>query len=177
MDGQTKRRPGRLRRAFVLVAGLTLAGATAEAGDAFLRAGVIFHPRDIGFEGRWRGAFGSDYAVNFDETLFIGFEVQTSVYRQDITDSDRTATIVPLNGFVNVKYKSGNIGLRPYAGGGLGMLSQAFILSGGNDWSSDFGFHVLGGVEFGAFNVELQIQRSFESGADTSYAVYGGFVF
>lgn len=177
MDRRTKPRSARLRRAFLLVAGLLLAGATAEAGDAFLRAGIIFHPTDLGFEGRWRGAFGSDYAVNFDETLYVGFEVQSSVYRQDITGSDLTATITPLNGFVNVKFKSGNIGVRPYAGGGLGMLSELFLLSGSNDWTTDFGFHVLGGVELGAFNVELQIQRAFESGSDTSYAVYGGFVF
>jgi hypothetical protein len=137
---------------------------------------VIFEPRDIGFEGRWRAAIGSDYAVNFGETIFVGFEIQTSVYRQDVLNSTRTATIFPANGFVNVKYKSGNMGVRPYGGGGLGLISTFTMLSGGNDWDSDFGFHLVGGVELGSFSVELQLQRPFESGSEMTYALYAGFV-
>lgn len=121
-------------------------------------------------------AFGSDYAVNFEETAYVGFELQTSVFRQDVLGADRTATLIPANGFVNVKYKSPNLGFRPYGGGGLGLVSTFVFLSGANDWNNDLGFHLLGGVELGALNVELQLQRTFESGSDTSYAVYAGFV-
>jgi len=158
--------------------------APAAAGDAFLRGGVIFAPRDIGFEGRWRVGFGSDYPVNFTETIFVGFEIQTSAYRQDVAETTRTATLFPANGFINVKYKSGNIGVRPYGGGGLGLISTFVLLSGGNDWSSEFGFHLVGGVELGSFSIELQMQRPFSSDAslvnqfssDMTYALYVGFV-
>ncbi len=148
----------------------------SSAGDAFLRGGIIFQPRDIGFEGRWRAAFGSDYPVNFGETVYVGFELQTSVYRQDVIGSTRTATLFPANGFVNVKYKSGNIGARPYGGGGVGLISMFTLLSGNNDWEYDLGFHLVGGVELGRLSVELQLQRPFESGAEMTYALYAGFV-
>lgn len=164
---------------------LALWSAPAAAGDAFLRGGVIFSPRDIGFEGRWRIGFGSDYAVNFGETFFIGFELQTSVFRQDVAGTRRTATLFPANAFVNVKYKSGTVGsVRPYGGGGLGLISTFVLLSGGNDWESDFGFHFVGGVELSRLSVELQIQRPFSSdasmvnqfGSTMTYALYVGFV-
>lgn len=167
-------------RTALVVVGISLLSALystpASAGDAFLKGGVIFQPRDIGFEGRWRAAFGSDYAVNFSETVYVGFEIQTSVYRQDVQGSTRTATLFPANGFVNVKYKSGNIGARPYGGGGLGLISTFVLLSGDNDWQNDVGFHFVGGVELGSFSVELQLQRPFESGSEMTYALYAGFV-
>ena len=168
----------------VAVVLLALSSSPASAGDAFFRGGVIFAPRDIGFEGRWRLAFGSDYAVNFNETVFVGFELQTSAFRQDVAESTRTATLFPANGFINVKYKSGNIGMRPYGGGGIGLISTFVLLSGGNDWDSDLGYHLVGGVEFGRFSVELQLQRPFTSdasmvnqfGSEMTYALYAGFV-
>ncbi len=176
----------RIRSAAVAVVFLALWSTPAFAGDAFLRAGVIFSPRDIGFEGRWRIGFGSDYPVNFEETIYVGFELQTSVFRQDVADAPRTATLFPANGFVNVKYKSGNIGrpVRPYGGGGLGLISTFVLLSGANDWESDFGFHLVGGVELGRLSVELQLQRPFSSdaamvnqfGSNMTYALYAGFV-
>jgi hypothetical protein len=153
-----------------------LSAGGAEAGDAFLRGGLIFHPRDLGLEGRWRANFGSDYAVNFTETIFVGFELQTSVFRQDTTGGG-TATVVPANGFVNVKWKSPSLGLRPYGGGGLGLISDFVFFSGATDWESDFGFHLLGGVELGRLSLELQYQRGFESGSGSTWAGYAGFVF
>lgn len=174
------------RGAAVAVVFLALWSTPAAAGDAFLRGGVIFHPRDIGFEGRWRLHFGSDYPVNFGQTIFVGFELQTSAFRQDVADTSRTATLFPTNGFVNVKYKSGNIGwrARPYGGGGVGLISTFILLSGANDWESAFGFHLVGGVELGHLSVELQLQRPFsseaaivnQSGSNVIYALYAGFV-
>lgn len=164
------------RRVAIAVFFIVVASTPASAGDAFFRGGVIFHPREVDLEGRWRVAFGSDYAVNFAETAYVGFELQTSVFRQDVLGSTRTATLIPANGFVNVKYKSSNIGVRPYGGGGLGLISTFVVLSGANDWNNDLGFHLLGGVELGRLNIELQLQRAFESGAETNYALYAGFV-
>lgn len=168
----------------VAVVFLALSSTSATAGDAFFRGGIVFAPRDIGFEGRWRLAFGSDYAVNFNETIFVGFELQSSVYRQDVAETTRTATLFPANGFINVKYKSGNIGVRPYGGGGIGLISTFVLLSGGNDWDSDMGYHLVGGVELGRFSLELQLQRPFSSdassvnqfGSEMSWALYAGFV-
>ena len=172
------------RGAATAVVFLALWSTPAAAGDAFLRGGVIFSPRNIEFEGRWRISFGSDYPVNFAETIFVGFELQSSVFRQDVADTTRIATLFPANGFVNVKYKSGDIGVRPYGGGGLGLISTFVLLSGANDWESDLGFHLVGGVELGRLSVELQLQRPFSSdagrinqfGSSTTYALYAGFV-
>ena len=160
----------------LLLFGLILSGGAAEAGDAFLRGGLIFHPTDLSLEGRWRANFGSDYAVNFTETIFVGFEIQTSVYRRDTFDG-RTATVIPGNGFVNVKVKSGSLGARPYGGGGIGILSSFVLLSGANDWDQELGYHFLGGVELGRLSVELQFQRGFDSGSTSTWAAYAGFVF
>jgi hypothetical protein len=168
---------GAASRVRVALMGLTfvsLITSSAMAGDAFFRGGVIFHPRDIGLEGRWRIDFGSDYPVNYAETVFLGFEAQTSVYRADVLAD--TATVIPANGFINVKVKSSKVGLRPYGGGGMGLLSNFVLLSGGSEWSKDFGFQLLGGVELGRLSLELQMQRAFESGAPTSWGAYAGFV-
>lgn len=172
------KRAGRARLPFFLFALATvlLGRGAAEAGDAFLRGGLIFHPTDVDLAARWRASFGSDYAVNFRETVFVGFELQTSVYRQD-TVSGRTVTFVPANGFVNVKVKSGSLGARPYGGGGMGLLSSFVIVSGASDWANDLGFHLLGGVEIGHLSLELQYQRAFESGSPSIWTAYAGFVF
>jgi len=172
------------RGAVIAITLLALWSTPAAAGDAFFRGGIIFAPRDIGFEGRWRLGFGSDYPVNFGETVYVGFELQTSAYRQDVAESDRTATLFPSNGFINVKYKSGNIGVRPYGGGGIGLISTFVLLSGGNDWNSDLGYHLVGGVELNRFSVEFQMQRPFSSdaslvnqfGSDMTYSLYAGFI-
>ncbi len=168
-------RPARLFLA-ALVPALLAAAGPALAGDTFLKGGVILHPRDVGFEGRWRAAFGSDYPVNFSETLFAGFEMQTSVYRQDLTASGPTATVVPINGFGNIKYKSGSLGARPFGGAGLGLVSNLSFVSNETDWANDIGWHILGGVEFGHLTLELQVQGAFESESDTEFSAYVGFV-
>ena len=165
-----------LRCAAVALLFLGLA-ARSSAGDAFLRGGIIFHPSDLEFAGRWRASFGSDYAVNFSQTIYVGFEVQSSVFRQDVAGSERTATLIPANGFVNVKYKSGTIGARPFGGGGMGLINTFVILAGDNSWNHNMGFHLLGGVELGSLSLEAQLQRAFESGSVTSYAFYVGFFF
>ena len=165
----------RLFRAAVVPAFLLTAGP-ALAGDTFLKGGVIFHPREVGFEGRWRAAFGSDYPVNFSETLFAGFEVQTSIYRQDVVASGPTATVVPLNGFANVKYKSGSLGARPFGGVGLGLVSNLQFVSNETEWANDVGWHILGGVEIGRLSLELQVQGAFDPDADAEFAAYVGFV-
>ena len=159
------------------IAGICLCSAPPIlAGDAFLKGGVIFQPRDVGFAGRWRLSFGSDYAMNLTETMYLGFELQTSVYRQDILEGGPTATVVPGNALLNVKWKSSSLGARPFFGGGLGLLSTLVLASGNNDWDSSFGFQILGGVEAGHLVVELQVQHAFESGSDTSFAAFLGIV-
>jgi hypothetical protein len=170
----------RFTRAPLLMAALVLAllviAIPADAGDAFFKGGVIFAPRDVGFEGRWRLAFGADYPVNFAETLLAGFELQGSVYRQDVVQGGPTATVVPGNAFFNVKYKSSSLELRPFAGAGLGLVGDVRWLSGEFDWNKEFGYHLLGGIEFGRLVVELQILGAFDSEVDTQWAGFVGFV-
>ena len=130
-----------LRGAAIALLFLSLA-ASSSAGDAFVRGGVIFHPRDLEFAGRWRANFGSDYAVNFAQTIYVGFEVQSSAFRQDVAGSERTATLVPINGFVNVKYKSGYYSWSEEASrghrqrGSEGALRRASSSTGGS-WRLD----------------------------------------
>jgi hypothetical protein len=170
------RRVSRLLVVAMLTAAALGSAKPASAGDAFVKGGLILHPTDLDFEGRWRAAFGSDYAANFSETLFVGFELQTSVYRQDVVDGS-TATILPASGFVNVKFKSAGLRTRPFGGGGLGLISQFQFLSGNTSWNKNFGFHLLGGVEVGRLVLELQLQKGFDSEVETEWAAYVGFVF
>jgi len=168
----------RLRSALVVLffgVSMTAATPSAEAGDAFFRGGLIFYPEGLDFAQRWFLSFGSDYGLNLDETIFAGVEVQGSAFRQDTTVGS-TAWVIPANGFFNIKYKSPSFGLRPYAGGGIGMVTSFVFVDGRNDWERDVAWHVLGGLEFGRTSVELQIQRPFESGSSTSYSVLAGFV-
>ncbi len=102
--------------------------------------------------------------------------MQTSVFRQDVTAVGPTATVVPINGFFNIKYKSGSLGARPFFGGGLGLVSTLSFVSNETDWANDFGYHLLGGVELGKLVLELQIQGAFESDVDTEFTFYVGFV-
>ena len=152
----------------------------AEPGDAFLKGGLIFHPRDSDIATRWLVDVGSDYPVNTSETLFLGFDILASVYRIDVRDPSQTAVVARGDGFINIKYKSGRLGARPYAGGGIGLISESFFVSGGNQWLSDMGWHVMGGIEFRSITLELMTQRAFgaepDTGSNTEYSVLLGFV-
>ncbi len=170
------------RRALVLVAWLLLPlvlPQPAESGDAFLKGGIIFQPRDADFAARWFIDFGSDYPVNLTETLFLGFDIQASVFRIDVA-ANQTATVSRGNGFVNLKYKSGSLGARPYGGGGIGLISSWVFVSGSTEWVNDMGWHLMGGIEFRSIAVELMVQRAFgsdpDTGPDTEYSVLLGFV-
>jgi hypothetical protein len=159
----------------ILFLALSGAGSALLAGDAFLKGGVVVEPRDVGFEGRWRVSFGSDYAVNFHETVFVGFELLGSVYRQDVVGGG-TATIVPGNGFVNVKYKSSSLGARPFGGGGLGLVGDLRFVSSETQWNKNFGFHLMGGVELGRLVLEFQLTGSPDEEIATEYSFWAGFV-
>lgn len=176
MQLERRRVPGLPVAAILLALYLIIPVRPAAAGDAFVKGGLILHPAGIDIEGRWRAAFGSDYAANFAETLFVGFELQTSVYRQDVVGGP-TATIVPANGFVNVKFKSSGLRTRPFGGGGLGLISRFQFLSGSNAWDKKLGFHLLGGAEIGRLVLELQLQKGFDSDVPTEWTAYVGLIF
>ena len=165
-----------LRDFFLVIFFLFTYSTVSIAADKFLRGGIVLHPSDIELAGRWQFTNGVDYPINFSETIHIGFETQTSVYRQDVVGTERTAFLASANGFINAKYKSRNIGLRPYAGVGVGLLNNFTFLSGNNDWSHSIGYHTLVGVELGRIGIELQLQNAFDSSVRTSYAIYAGFV-
>ena len=131
-----------------------------DAGDAFLKGGLVVSPsKDIPFKDKWRLSFGSDY-MQWDQ-LGIGFELQMAYSSEKILNE--TFHYVPLNIFVNVKYKTATAPVRPYGGGGVGMLST-LVFDGGSTWNKQAGIHVMGGAEFGsleetAFVAELQIVK------------------
>lgn len=161
--------------AIVASAWLWIAAEPAAAGDAFFRGGIIFHPRTTDLADRWFVSFGSDYAMNLNETAFLGFEFQTAFYREPIAQTI-TATVVPGNGFVNIKYKSPSFNLRPYGGGGLGLVSNFIFADGNNRWDRNTAFHVMAGLELGRMSFEFLIQRNFESGSDTMLSLLFGLV-
>ena len=149
----------------------------ANAGDAFFKGGIIVSPaKDISLKYRWRVSFGSDY-MNWDQ-LGIGFEVHMA-YSSETIDED-TFHYIPLNIFVNVKYKMAKEGVRPYGGGGIGMLST-MIFDGGSHWDKRAGIHFMGGAEFGsleqtAFVAELQLVKpiSGTGSKDLEVHLYAG---
>lgn len=132
----------------------------AKAGDAFFKGGIILSPDgDVSFKHKWRISFGSDY-MNWDQ-LGIGFEVHMA-YSSETIETENFHYI-PLNIFVNVKYKMAKEGIRPYGGGGVGMMST-IIFNGGSHWDKRAGIHLMGGAEFGsleqtAFVAELQLVK------------------
>jgi hypothetical protein len=147
------------------------------AGDAFLKGGIMLKPDgDIDFKHKWRISFGSDY-MNWDQ-LGVGFEVQMAYSSEDI--SDETYHYIPLNIFINVKYKTATEGVRPFGGGGVGLLST-LAFDGGSNWFKRAGIHAVGGVEFGsleesAFVIELQLIKpiSGDEPKDTEVHFYAG---
>jgi hypothetical protein len=55
-------------------------------------------------------------------------------------------------------------------------VSSLRFISNETEWVSDFGYHLIGGVELGQLSLELQIQGAFDSNVDTEFAAYIGFV-
>jgi hypothetical protein len=82
-----------------------------------------------------------------------------------------------------VKYKTATAPVRPYGGGGIGMLST-LIFDGGSTWNKQFGIHVMGGAEFGsleetAFVAEIQLVKPLSgdwpnANKDTQVHLYAG---
>ena len=169
------------RPAFVaaLVAVAILAApASSFAGDAFLKFGYIFHP-DLGpFSNRWLISVGSDWG--FHPQAFFGLEFQGAYYSETINEPvDIKITSVPANVFANIKWKSETEGVRPFIGGGVGLVSSYVkaeaMGNSENEWVKDGGFHFMGGVEFNQrWVVEFMGQRIFDSDAEWNWLVLGG---
>jgi hypothetical protein len=148
---------------------------TSLAGDAFLKFGITFDP-DLGsFSNKWFVSVGSDWG--FHPQGYWGLEFQ-SAYRSE-TVEDIKVVQVPANVFVNFKWKSEAEGVRPYAGGGLGLISSYVKVSGfgesESEWFKDPGFQFMGGVEFNRkLAVELLGQKTFDEGSDWFWSVLFG---
>jgi opacity protein-like surface antigen len=166
----------RLARVSILVVvAILIAPATSLAGDAFLKLGITFEP-DLGdISDKWFISAGSDWG--FHPQGFWGLEFQGS-YRTE-TENGAKATWVPANVLLNFKWKSEAEEVRPYAGAGVGLISNYFKLSYNgqeeSEWIKDAGFQFMGGVEFNRrFAVELMGQRIFEEGADWLWSFLAG---
>lgn len=171
--------PYRWLKATTLAAAmLVFAPTTSFAGDAFLKFGITMHP-DLGsFANRWFVSGGSDWG--FHPQGFWGLEFQ-GAYRTEEA-AGITLTQVPANVLFNLKWKSESDSVRPYVGGGLGLLSSYVKIEGfgesSNEWIKDPGFQFMGGVEFNRqFVVELLGQRTFDTNAEWFWSVLFGIRF
>lgn len=153
---------------------LTAIASPAAAGDAFFKGGIVFHPRVTDLADRWFLSFGSDYPLNLSETAFLGFELQTALYREPL--GNETAYLLPANGFFNAKYKAPTFGARPFAGGGIGMVSTLTVVGADTTWSRSTGIQLVGGIELGSVAVELRALRSLQTDAEFAYSLLFGFI-
>jgi hypothetical protein len=166
-----------MRKIFlVLFLGCLCLPAISQASDGFIKGGFIMHPSDVDLSNRWLVAFGSDYVAA--DQFSIGFELQTAYYSDD--SFEPTIRIVPLNLFANVKYKGPFGGVRPYVGGGLGLIST-FFNAGDSDYVHDFGYHIMGGLELGredgaALILEIQGQQKFSGDINPFNIIFFGGV-
>lgn len=155
----------------VLIAALS---PPAIAGDAFFKGALQFNPSEAHISDRWLLSFGSDFPLNLSETAFLGFDLQAAWYRVPIGGA--SANVVPLNGFINAKFKAPTFGARPYAGGGLGTVTFLTFVEGSTDWNRKAGLHLLGGLELGSASIEFHALRILESDTEFTYWVLFGFV-
>lgn len=156
--------PSRWTQTLVLASALMIAApATTLAGDAFLKLGITIDP-DLGsFSNEWFVSVGSDWG--FQDQAFWGLEFQGAYRSEDL--GEVKIKQVPANVFLNFKWKSEAEQVRPFAGGGFGLISSYVRVEGfggsENEWVKDAGFQFMGGVEFNrAFVVEFMGQRSFD---------------
>jgi opacity protein-like surface antigen len=156
--------------------GASVFPVSVEAGDAFFKVGMVFHP-DIGGVGdRWFLSVGSDWGVH--PAAFVGVEFQGAYHSQSAAGV-LSVSSVPANVFANAKWKHESDGVRPYAGAGLGLVSALVKteILGVSDYSyeRDAGFQLMGGVEINRrFVVELLGQRVLADGGEFAWSVLGG---
>ena len=167
----------RVRTTVLVFAVCLLAPPGVIAGDAFLKLGYILHPELPDFEPAWLITGGSDWRVA--PQAFLGFEVQGS-YKRHTSNRGMTTTRVPINLFMNLRWKSGGDSIRPYAGGGIGLIGGYLtdLSAEADNWHYDAGVQLAGGFEFNRrFVVELLAQRAFEEFADWHWSVLVGLRF
>lgn len=161
------------------VAVLMSAPTAILAGDAFLKLGINTNSDLGGFSDRWFASVGSDWGA-FGSQGFIGLEFQGAYH--STSEGAFSVKSVPANVFVNVKWKSEAEAVRPYVGGGVGLVSTYVKISGfgesTNEWFKDAGFQFMGGVEFNRkWAVEFMGQTVFESEPDWLWSVLFGLRF
>jgi len=159
----------------VVAAAMLVSPTAALAGDAFLKLGLIFHPDVGGFADRWFVSAGSDWGAN--DVVFVGLEFQGAYRTDSFLGID--VTQVPANVFVNVKWKSEEERIRPFAGGGMGLIStyvkSEFMGDDEHEWVKHAGLQLMGGVEFNRqWVVEILGQRELTDGAEFSWSFLGG---
>ena len=134
---------------------LSLLAVEAAAGEAFLKGGIDLRDSSAsgwGLADRWLVSVGYDWqAARF---AHLGFEVQSG-YQSFAIGGKIQAKVVPLNAFFNLRVTSDAPAWRPYAGGGVGLMSQF-------DWERvpffpevvntfhyhrDLGVHFFGGIQ------------------------------
>jgi hypothetical protein len=166
----------RVPRTSALALALTVAFAipgTAGA-DTSIKGGFVLHPSERDFSDRWLMTFSLEKPLNIHETFFWGIELQSAFYSIDM--GRESAQVLPANGFLNVKWKADKFVTRPYAGAGLGMVTDFIFAGEEKSWNRQIGIHFIGGIEYGRLVAELQMQRRFVEGDSFSYILLFGLV-
>ncbi len=170
-----------MSRRFTFVAALAAmvvfaAPTTTLAGDAFLKLGWIFHPDRGSFSNAWLVSVGSDWGVH--PQAFVGLEFQGAYYTDSFMDFVDVKT-VPANVFLNFKWKSESEGLRPFVGGGMGMVSNYVRITSVEEdeaeWTKDAGIQFMGGLEFNQrWVIEVLGQKAFDDVRKWNWMFLGG---
>jgi len=158
--------PRRLRLLILIIPLLFFWSLPASAGDAFLKGGIQLRPSDVGVSDRWFLAAGADWGI--ERLTYFGFELQSAFYSDPPLNKSGTRVTVPINGFINFKLKSPAGGARPFAGAGVGLISTYFHDAVETDYTADFGYHLMGGLEMGSLEgkallLELEAQQNLSA--------------
>ena len=145
--------------------------------DSFLKLGIEVHPADDELTDRWLLSAGHDFHTA--PSFYLGFEFAGGFYTDKI-GPEESRQIAPINAFFNLKYKASNGGVRPFAGAGLGLMSEIHSQGIRHEYTTDLGLHFLGGLEFGAasgnaFLLELQAQKNLSTEGSSDLAWFGFF--
>lgn len=163
-----------------LVLSLVVVVQPAAAGEAFFKGGYFFSPSSLGDAGdKWFVALGSDYDLS--DVGYLGFEIQ-GAYRSNTVPGVASLKTIPVNALVTGKWKMDREKIRPFAGGGLGLVSavvrtssQTPLLASNTTYVRNAGIQLQGGAEFNdKWLAEFVGQRSFATGAQWSWGFAGG---
>ena len=155
-----------------------LAGMTAGESETSLKGGFILNK---GEESTYSWMIIHEAAYYIGGRVSIGYETQMSFYKVDFDYQGGTVSsnVFPINLFFNAKVRVIKNGIiRPYIGGGIGVLSN-IIRSPDKFIIENYGAtHLIAGVSVGkkkaALMVEFRLLNSSNENSAVKYAIVAG---